>query len=498
MSPVKQLCQAACVALALTSANAIFAADSQAANIIRPSGGTINIDVSKGTLIRLDKPASNVFIADPEVADVQIKSPQLIYVFGVGDGETSLYAVDSDDNILYSTTVAVAQNLGQLRTLINAIAPDEKISIRILNGMIVLSGVVPKPEVSEEIARLAQDFVGERQKVINRISVTTPTQVSLQVKIAEISRDVVKELGSNWESFFSIGGDGTIGFSTGSDLFDVEEEIFDIIDPASGLPIIGANGLPLRSVLERQIFSFPSSGNSVLGGFTGDNVRLGAVIEALETEGFVSVLAEPTLMALSGETATFLAGGEFPIPVPDDNRIVIEFKQFGVGLSFTPTVLASDRISMRVRPEVSQLSTEAAIQVNGIAVPGLTTRRAETTVELGSGQGFAIAGLLQQSLSQTAEKLPGLGDLPVLGALFRSDRFRNQETELVIIVTPYLVKPTDPKNLRTPLDGLRAPSDMARYFNGETFKNTPRGSGEPTVANNGPAMVGPAGFSFGN
>lgn len=470
----------------------------QAATIIRPTGRTINVDVSKGTLIRLDRPATNVFIADPEVADVQVKSPQLIYVFGVGDGETSIYAVDANDEVLYSATVAVAQNLGQLNTLIRAIAPDETISVRILNGMVVLTGVVQRPEVAEEITRLAQDFVGENQKIINRISVTTPTQVSLQVKIAEISRDVVKELGSNWESFFSIGGNGTIGFSTGSDLFDVQETVIDLINPVTGIPLISPVGVPLQQVIENQLFTFPDSGNSILGGFTGDNVRLGSVIEALETEGFVTVLAEPTLTALSGETATFLAGGEFPIPVPDEDRIVIEFKEFGVGLSFTPVVMANDRISMRVRPEVSQLSTEAAIQVNGISVPGLTTRRAETTVELGSGQGFAIAGLLQQTMSQTATKLPGLGDLPILGALFRSDRYRNQETELVIIITPYLVKPTDPRNLRTPLDGLRAPTDMGRYFRGETFTDQPTASQEPAVANGAPTMVGPAGFSFGN
>ncbi|MEM6682132.1 MAG: type II and III secretion system protein family protein [Pseudomonadota bacterium] len=493
-SPLKALVAAASILAPLSAATAA----AQAASIVRPNTRTITLDVSKGTLIRLDRPASNVFIADPKVADVQVKSPQLIYVFGVGDGETSLYAVDSDDRILYSATVAVAQNLGQLKTLISAIAPDETISVSILNGMVVLSGVVERPEVSEEISRLAQDFVGENQKIVNRIKVTTPTQVSLQVKIAEISRDVLKQLGSNWETLLSVGDNGALGFTTGSDLFEIEETIFDLLDPATGAPLISAGGLPLQQVFERQIFTRPSSGSSISGGFTGDNLRLGAVIEALETEGFVNILAEPTLIALTGETATFLAGGEFPIPVPDDNRIVIEYKEFGVGLSFTPTVMANDRISMRVRPEVSQLSTEAAIQVNGIAVPGLTTRRAETTVELGSGQGFAIAGLLQQTLSQTAEKLPGLGDLPVLGALFRSDRFRNQETELVIIVTPYLVKPTDPRNLRTPRDGLRPPSDMARYFRGETFATQPMAAPEQTVANGAPMMVGPAGFSIGN
>jgi len=498
MKPLHNTLKAMLAVSAVALMGQLPAPEAQAASVLRPNSRTITVDVSKGTLIRLDKPASNVFIADPKVADVQVKSPQLLYVFGVGDGETSLYAVDSEDNVLYSATIAVAQNLGQLKTLIAAIAPKEEISIRILNGMVVLSGVVERPEVSEEIVRLAQDFVGENQKIVNRIKVTTPTQVSLQVKIAEVSRDVLKQLGSNWEALFSINNNGTFGFTTGSDLFNVEETIVDLIDPTSGLPLISPAGLPLQQIFERQVFTRPDSGSSITGGFTGNNVRLGAVIEALETEGFVNVLAEPTLIALTGETATFLAGGEFPIPVPDDNRIVIEYKEFGVGLSFTPTVMANDRISMRVRPEVSQLSTEAAIQVNGIAVPGLSTRRAETTVELGSGEAFAIAGLLQQTLSQTAEKLPGLGDLPVLGALFRSDRFRNQETELVIIVTPYLVKPTDPRNLRTPRDGLRPPNDMARYFNGDTFASQPIAAPEQTVANGAPTMVGPAGFSIGN
>ncbi|GER07465.1 hypothetical protein JCM17843_17750 [Kordiimonadales bacterium JCM 17843] len=205
-------------------------------------------------------------------------------------------------------------------------------------------------------------------------------------------------------------------------------------------------------------------------------------------------MAEPNLTAVTGQTATFLAGGEFPVPIPDEDGIAIEFREFGVRLAFTPFVESSDRITLRVAPEVSELTNTGAINISGIAVPALSTRRVETTVELGSGQSFAVAGLMQNNLNQDVRKFPGLGDIPILGALFRSDAFRQRETELVVIVTPYLVKPTDARNLALPMDGEKIPNDVERYLHNEMISYAPRTLDAPGAGRSGPSLVGRAGF----
>jgi len=458
---------------------AIAQAQSQTSNVVQPSNETIQLDVNKGMLVRLDAGVTNVFIANPKVADVQIKSSRMLYVFGTGEGETTLYAVDGKDQVIYSANIAVAQNVGQIQDLVTAIIPDAEIDVKTLNGMIFLSGYVHRPEDAEELTRLAQQLVGEGQMVVNRLRVTTPTQVNLHVKFAELARDMLKQLGVNWEGGL-FGNNGGIGLATGRNVVDFVPN-----------PILPGSFI-------KEFPTLVNGADNIFGDITTGNLDLNYAIDALETEGFVSVLAEPNLIALSGETATFLAGGEFPIPVSDDDRIAIEFKEFGIGLAFTPIVLADDRISLRVKPEVSQLSAEASISVGGIQLPGLTTRRAETTVELGSGQSFAIAGLLQNNLNQVSRKLPGLGDIPILGALFKSDRFQNRETELVIVVTPYLVKPTDNRKLLVPADGHKRPTDIDRYLRGETFQTQPTQGGQTPGNPNVPQLAGPAGFSIAN
>ena len=223
---------------------------------------------------------------------------------------------------------------------------------------------------------------------------------------------------------------------------------------------------------------------------------MNGIVDALEREGLINVLAEPNLTALSGETASFLAGGEFPVPVgqDDNNNIEIQFKQFGVSLAFTPTVLSAGRISMRVRPEVSDLSDKGAIKLNDLVIPALSTRRAETTVELGSGQSFAIGGLISNSTRNNLDKVPGLGDVPVLGPLFRSTRFQRSESELVIIVTPYLVAPVGGARLATPRDGLEDPSDLQRLIEGRLARRSVAPGQEPAASAGNRRLVGPAGF----
>ncbi|MEM8799615.1 MAG: type II and III secretion system protein family protein [Pseudomonadota bacterium] len=455
---------------------ALIASPAEAAKILRPSSQRLDIGVNKGTLIRLEQDATNIFIANPAVADVQVKSPTLIYVFGVGQGETTLYAMSENDKVLYSATVAVANNVDQLTDMLDAVQPGHQIEVTSMNGMVVLNGFVQQPEEAEEISRLAQNLLGDSQEVINRLKVMSPTQVNLQVKFAEVSRTIVKQVGFNWEAFFGVGGE-VFGIATGANAADFV--LNDVLGPI------------------RQFNVLNNGTNSIVGSIAESAVDVAFVIDALESEGFVSILAEPNLTAISGETASFLAGGEFPIPIPDEDRLVVEFREFGVGLSFTPIVLANDRINLRVRPEVSSLSQEGAISVNGISVPSLTVRRAETTVELGSGKSFAIAGLLQNTISQDAARTPGLSSIPILGALFKSDRFQNRESELVIIVTPYLVKPVNPDQLKLPNDGYRAPSDIQRYLTGATFKpEPPQGLQHAPGANHIPR--GGAGFVIGN
>ncbi|MGD8325925.1 MAG: type II and III secretion system protein family protein [Sphingomonadales bacterium] len=458
---------------------AVAYAQSPNPNLVEAGDETIQLDVNKGMLVRLDAGVTNVFIANPKVADVQIKSSRMLYIFGTGEGETTLYAVDGKDNVVYSTNIAVAQNVGQIQDLVSTIIPDAEIDVKTLNGMVFLSGYVQRPEDAEELTRLAQQLVGEGQTVVNRLRVTTPTQVNLHVKFAELARDMLKQLGVNWEGGF-FGSNGGLGIATGRNVVDL---IPDPLFPGSFI---------------KEFPTLVNGADNIFGDITTGNLDLNYAIDALETEGFVSVLAEPNLIALSGETATFLAGGEFPIPIADKDRIAVEFKEFGIGLAFTPIVLADDRISLKVKPEVSQLSADASVNTNGIQIPGLTTRRAETTVELGSGQSFAIAGLLQNNLDQVSRKLPGLGNIPILGALFKSDRFRNRETELVIIVTPYLVKPTDNRRLLVPTDGHKRPSDIDRYLRGETFQTQPTHGGSAASNPNVPSLSGPAGFSIAN
>ncbi len=431
----------------------------------------VQIEVGKGQVIRLPRPAATVFVADPEIADVQAQSPSIIYLFGRRAGSTSMFAVDENDDLLLRTAVQVDHNLVSLRGAIDHLLPGHSVDVSSVDGSIVLDGKVESPRQAHELRELASRYLGEDETILNRTRVGAPTQVHLRVRVAEVSREVIKEFGINWETLFN-SGNFTFGFASGRDLISSGGSIFR--SPANA----GGNA--------------PGIG---FGSFNSGSASVSTAIDALAEEGLVTVLAEPNLTALSGETASFLAGGEFPIPVAsDDNEIEIEFKEFGISLAFTPTVLGRDRISLRVKPEVSELSDNGAITINGLTIPALATRRAETTVELGSGQSFAVGGLLSNDVQNTVSKFPGLGDLPVLGTLFRSQRFQTNETELVILVTPYLVSPVSDPVLATPADGYQAPNDIERILEGRLHHARIKpGRGGPQ----GPdkqRLVGPIGF----
>jgi pilus assembly protein CpaC len=301
------------------------------------------------------------------------------------------------------------------------------------------------------------------------------------VRVADVSRDTLKQFGINWENLVKLGG-FVFGLAQGAQVIDNSG------GANNGKIIVGNNGT-----------------NSIVGSFRNGHVDLNTVIDALANENLVTVLAEPNLTAMSGETANFLAGGEFPIPVAQNNSssngsgngtISVEFKKFGVSLAFTPTVLDGGRINLKVRPEVSQLSTVGSVTANGFSIPALTTRTAETTVELASGQSFAIAGLLQHTSQQDANKTPFLGDVPILGALFKSDRYQRNETELVIVVTPYLVKPVSANTVATPVDGLTPPTDVQRIFYGTQNQQKLPEAGNAPRGRDGNTVIGPAGFQL--
>ncbi|MEX2454956.1 MAG: type II and III secretion system protein family protein [Rhodospirillaceae bacterium] len=436
-----------------------------AAEVVGTADGTLSLEASKGTLIRLSGPAATVFVADPEVADIQVKSPRLVYLTGKKPGETVVYAVDRDERVLLNQRVRVSHNLSRLRASLHRLLPDAGIEVDSVEKTLVITGRVQSAKDAEDVRAMAMGVVGEEKDLVNNVSVVAPNQVHLRVRVAEVSREILKQFGINWDAVFR----------SGNFLFGL----------ATGNPVAAAGG---------ALFTRNNGTGSIVGAFRSGSIDLNGVIDALDDEGLITILAEPNLTAVSGESATFLAGGEFPILVPENNRISVEFKQFGVSLAFTP-LLVGDRISLRVNPEVSQLSATGAVELDGFTIPALTTRRAETTVELGSGQSFAIAGLLQNSVTHDMQKVPGLGDVPVLGALFRSDSFRRDESELVIIVTPYVVRPVDSQKLAMPTTGFVPPTDTDRLLGGQAYKPGLAG-GERTVHGRGAAagLAGPAGF----
>lgn len=419
------------------------------------SASLVQLNTGRGRLVTLDAPITNVFVANDAIADVQVRSPTQIYVFAKAPGETSIHATSRSGHIVYASTVRVGNNLDSVDALLRLAMPEAKVVATPMNGMMLLTGTVQSPGDVEEAESLVQAFVGKETKIISRLRTATPLQVNLQVRFAEVNRNYVKNIGVNLASF-----DPTSGFKFG---IGQGRGVSPQYTPNGGLWGGMTQGSEGTTVLSS------GSQNTTLG-LAGKLLGLDLLgaIDLGETTGHVATLANPNLTALSGETGVFLAGGEVPIPIAQAmGTMSIEYKQYGVSLSYTPTVQSDGRISLRVRPEVSQLDYSNAVVLSGTRVPGITTRRAETTVELGSGQSFMIGGLLQNSRNNSISKAPFLGDVPILGALFRSNNFQRNETELVIIITPYLVKPVDASAIKLPTDGDRAPSDADRILGGQ-------------------------------
>jgi pilus assembly protein CpaC len=429
------------------------------AKLVPPTGAPILLETGKGTLIRLSHAASTVFIANPDVADVQVKSPSLIYLTAKAPGQTALYAVDAEDRVLLNAPVRVEHDLSRLRQSIHALAPGRNVTVRSVDNALVLDGTVASAGEAATVSRLANVIAKETKGTVsNRMAVATPNQVNIRVKVAEVDRGVLKALGVNWSK------------------------------SAGKFQIATQNPVTDNVITDQNTISF------LLG---GNNAQSLATLDALAQENLLVTLAEPNLTASNGQPAAFLAGGEFPVPVASNTTngfptTTIEFKPFGVALDVTPTIIDPEHLVLKIRSQVSELSTTGAIIINNTQIPALTVRRTETTVELGSGQSFVLGGLLQDRVQENISKIPWLGDIPVLGQLFRSERFQRNETELVIIVTPYLVQPAS-QRLATPADGFRAPHDAQRVIDAGTYRQgLPAPSG--IAAAPGPASVGPIGF----
>jgi pilus assembly protein CpaC len=451
-------CLAFCLAVTATLATAQTAAPT----VVRQSR-PLSVDVDQAQMIQLPEAAKTVFVASPEIADVQVPTPNSFIVYGKKPGTTTVFAI-SESGATASFTVRVNRPVSEISATVHNAVPTAK--LRVIGGPsgVTISGSVDSPRDAERVKAAAREFLGDKEAINFDVSVSQATQVTLKVQVAELSRTVDKELGVNWTA---LGNIGTIG------KFPVFPALSFNVNNNTITPVPNANN-PLN-----------------LGG------NFGALITALDNQGLATILAQPTLTAISGETANFLAGGEFPIPVPQGNQVTtIEYKNFGVSVDFTPTVLDGNRMSIKVRPEVSELTQTGAITINGITVPALNVRRAETTVELGSGESFAIAGLFQDNGTNQVNGLPYLRDIPILGALFRSTSFQRNESELVIIVTPVIVRPTEHQaDLHLPTDHFQFSSDLERILLGRlTARVSPVGPVAPNPPPTTLHLHGDAGF----
>lgn len=413
------------------------------------------LQAGQGRVFHTANPIANLFVADPKIAEARPASPNSVFVFGLALGRTTVAALDQAGNLLAQYDVVVRPSTfgaNESASAVRQALPDSNVHMFASPEGISADGNVTNPADAERIATTARTYLGKDQRFDNRTTISSSVQVTLRVRIAEISRNITRQLGINWSALSNIGR-----VAVGAALTD---------------------GVTLANLPYK-----------VGAGFGDGKNTINAVLDLLAEDQLITLLAEPNLTARSGETASFLAGGEFPIPVGSgNNTITIAFKSYGVSLSFVPTVLTDGRISIHVRPEVSELSTVGAVSLpigtgllgtSTITIPAITVRRADTTVELGSGQSFAIAGLLQGQNLMTKQGLPYLGEIPILGALFKSDQFQKNKSELVIIVTPYLVNPVSaPDALYTPMDDFAPAGDVDRLL---LLRQRARGTG-PTAS----------------
>lgn len=416
-----------------------------------PASERLLLGLNKAAIVQLPSDAADVLVSNPTIVDAVVRTPRRIYILGTGLGQTNAFFFDRAGKQILNLEIRVEHDVTDLGDQIADVTGESDIKPSSVGGAIMLGGTATSGRDSTYAQSAAEALVGDPEKVSNAIGVTGREQVMLRVRVAEMQRTMAKQLGVDLSAIGKWGGDQA-SFA------------FQQLNPFS---IVG------RALAENNYIQVGSINN-------GDDVE--GVIKAFERAGILRTLAEPNLTAISGESANFLAGGEFPVPVgrDRDGNVIIEFKPFGVGLGFTPVVLSEGRISLRISTEVSELTTQGALTaqeslvvndagevigtVPGLTIPALNVNRAETTVELPSGGSLVLAGLIQEETRQNLDGVPGVRNLPVLGTLFRSRDFENQETELVVLVTPYLVDPANPNQLNTPADGYRTPHEATAFL----------------------------------
>jgi pilus assembly protein CpaC len=425
-----------------------IAADYRAAAPVAAEGQMnarfLSLGIGKSIVIDLPRDIKDVLVADPKIANAVVRSAQRAYIIGAAIGQTNIVFFDSAGQQIAAYDIAVKRDLNGIRAAMRQILPNADIQIEGVNDGVMLSGSVSNPIEVQQAGDLAARLVGGVEKVVNSIAIRGRDQVMLKVTVAEVQRSIIKQLGIDLTANLNY-GTAVVNFSN--------------VNPftALGRPLVSGNSLT------------SGFGNSTgIGGVQVPSVQ--ATVRAMESAGVVRTLAEPNLTAISGESATFIAGGEFPIPTGVTCQTTaagavgqcapsISFKKFGISLNFTPVVLNEGRISLRVMTEVSEVSLDNSITVTGITVPSIRTRRAETTLEIPSGGAMAMAGLIQEQTKQAINGLPGLAQLPVLGSLFRSRDYVNNQTELMVLVTPVIVRAVAQKDLSRPDDGFADASD---------------------------------------
>ncbi len=435
----------------------------------------LTLEQHTGEVIRLDGEVASVATGDPEIADVQYReqTPNVATIFAKKPGTTTFLAINARGDIVRKLTITVTHNIGRLKQILRSVAPDENFRVHSSPEGLILDGEVSDARYTHAIEKIATQFLGGKQTIVNNLTVATPTQVLIKVKIAEIRRTVLNRLDINWTANINT-GNFNFGILTGRD---------------PGTTTGSITGFTRANGLDSYGFNFQTK-----------HTQISTLIDALDQEQMATILAEPNLVALSGETASFLSGGELPVPVPTGDNVAIEYKPFGISLSFTPTVMARGLINLRVRPEVSAiddtLQTEIVLRDGNVAkVSGFTNKRAETSVELASGQSLAIAGLFSNTMANEIKEFPGLGDLPILGALFRSSQFRRDESELVIIVTPYIIKPSATSDFALPMDSLRYATHLEMIlFNRLNSVDHFSGDDGAMAANDDMRLEGASGF----
>lgn len=451
------------------------------------------IPLNRSRLISTGPEIGEAMIANPDIADIHVHSPHRISVIGISRGVTTLRIMDKNGNVIQSVGISVTYDLPAIRKALREFLPSENIGVELVNTNLALVGEVSSATVVDRALEITSQFVvtdksgganqvpknstAKRAAIVNLLQVTSGQQVMLRVRVGEIRRTALKRLGVNLQQFTRNGNFSSVG-GTGTGITGISDSTYNPTGTIGTFPVDATNSFGiLGAVLNRGSFG------------------VGATLEALETDGLFKLLAEPNLVALSGEKAEFLAGGEIPVPVPQlgggsQGNITVDYKPFGVSVSFIPYVLNDNRIRLSVLPEVSELSSENGVTLNGFRIPAFTTRRAKTTVELSPGESFMIAGLLRDDVTSALRQLPGVNEIPILSALFRSTEFQKNESELVIAVTPYLVDPLKNSDVRMPTDDFRPPSNMEMFFYGALSSIS---HGERKVSQT-PSLEGPIGF----